>query len=313
MKIKFLGKEPSITIRADVLHKFDYIQSKYNMEFTAFCHIEEQKDTYYIYDIFFPRQDNTLSTTECNSEDVIALIGEGFDLSKGMGHMHSHVNMGVFASLTDETDIIERAKDAPFNAALIYNKKGEIYGHIVDSKTGIYYQEVAVYIEYPADFDNDKLNLLKICKNWKEAASLLRKDDWTFYKEMYGLDNNTKKYLDSVIKTKFHMKSYSNLPSTQRYNNNFNYNGNWKDEAYNPVYSTDTIDNEEYVETFSTYDEDDIHAIWNLDPGNLLSTEELQQLQIALDKPAGMRNLLDLEAIDIYEFCYGVNSLKNVK
>lgn len=313
MKVKFLGKEPSITIRADVLHKFDYIQSKYNMEFTAFCHIEKQEDTYYIYDIFFPRQDNTLSTTECNSEDVVALIGEGFDLSRGMGHMHSHVNMGVFASLTDETDIIERAKDAPFNAALIYNKKGEIYGHIVDSKAGLYYQEVAVYIEYPADFDNDKLDLLRICKNWKEAASLLKKDDWTFYKEMYGLDNNTKKYLDGIIKTRFHMKSYSSLPGTRQYNNNFTYTNNWADRTYNPVYSTDTFDDDKHVEEYQTYEEDGTNIFWNLDPDNLLSTEELQQLEIALNKPSGMRNLLDLEAIDIYESWYGINSLKNVK
>ena len=55
--------------------------------------------------------------------------------------------MGVFASGTDKKDIIERSEHSNYNAALILNKKGEMFGHIVDLDLGLYLEDVDVYIQ----------------------------------------------------------------------------------------------------------------------------------------------------------------------
>lgn len=88
MKIEGLGLEANITIKAKTLQIFEFVQSNYNNEFTAFCHSEKDGNEYMITDIFFPKQENTQTTTECNSDDLIELMSEGFDITMGNGHIH---------------------------------------------------------------------------------------------------------------------------------------------------------------------------------------------------------------------------------
>lgn len=90
MKVENISLKHHITVNPKTIQKFDYIlNSKYNLEFTAFCHAEKRENgEYHIYDIFFPRQDNTATTTECDSEDIMALMKEGMDISRLAGHMH---------------------------------------------------------------------------------------------------------------------------------------------------------------------------------------------------------------------------------
>lgn len=90
MKVENISLSHSITVCAFALQKLRYVlDSKYNKEFTAFMHAEKRPNNeYYIYDVFFPRQDNTGVTTECDSDDIIELMKEGFDISEGNGHAH---------------------------------------------------------------------------------------------------------------------------------------------------------------------------------------------------------------------------------
>lgn len=230
-----------ITVCAKALQKIHYLlDHKYNKEFTVFMHCDRNKETgeYFMYDTFIPRQDNTSTTTECDSEDVMDLITEGADISKLGAHMHSHVSMKVFTSGTDERDILERAAHAGYNAAIIMNKNHDIFGHIVDIDLGIYLKNVDVYIRYPEkmDYENQMLKLIKKEKSLDKIKDLLTIDEWDFFTLSYPLEDSVKEDLEKEIKTKFKSKATvvpmgkSNYSSKPVYENG--YDKDWYKEWY---------------------------------------------------------------------------------
>ena len=208
MEIENIGLRHHITVDAKTYQRVTYLlDQKYDKEFTAFCHAEKRADgEYHIFDAFFPKQINTGTTTECDSIDVIELMKEGFDISKGAGHMHSHVNMGVFASGTDKNDILERAKDSGFNAAIIMNKKGEIFGHIADMDLGIYIKKCPVYIDYPfydSEFEDNQIKKIHATTDLKLIAEIIKEDMYDYMEENYPLTKEETDFLDDVIKNRF--------------------------------------------------------------------------------------------------------------
>ena len=206
-----------ITIDSEALKKFRYIlNSKYALEFTALHHCKREGNTFHIYDIFFPEQVNKAAYTEFDSEDIMALVKEGADITKLCGHSHSHVNFAVFASGTDDKEIKERALIGGFNASLIFNKKGDIFGHIADYTEGIYIQGVPVEIVYPFskdDFDNFVLTSIKESEDIEEIRNLAKATITEYYNHYYPLEDSEIKELDSVIKNKFQITSTPMYPA----------------------------------------------------------------------------------------------------
>ena len=82
--------EHHITVDAHTLLRINHVlYSKYAKEFTVFLHAERRPNgEYYLYDAFFPRQDNAATTTELESEDIMNLVADGADISKLAGHAH---------------------------------------------------------------------------------------------------------------------------------------------------------------------------------------------------------------------------------
>lgn len=217
MKIEKIGNglKHHITVNAKTLQRFNHIlDSKYNLEFTAFTHCKRNNDTgeYLLYDLFIPNQVNTATTTELESDDIIELIQDGADISKLSGHIHSHVNMGVFASGTDKKDIIERSEHSNYNAALILNKKGEMFGHIVDLDLGLYLEDVDIYIQYPhsTNFEQRLLAQIKKAKSLEEVIKLTKIDEWEWYNATYPLTKEETEQLDNWVKTRFKTTHYPN-------------------------------------------------------------------------------------------------------
>ena len=211
MKIENINLPHHITVEAKVYQKLEYIlDSKYDKEFTGFCHAEKRENgEYHIYDIFFPRQDNAATTTECDSADVVALMAEGFDISRGAGHAHSHVDMQVFASSTDKDDIKERAQDSGFNAAIIVNKKGNIFGHIADMELGIYVEDCPVYFDYPftdEEYEEKLLEEIKKTDDLKVIRKLANFSEYDYLQKFFPLSTEETEFLDEVIKTRFKNK-----------------------------------------------------------------------------------------------------------
>lgn len=245
MEVEIVNLKHHITVDAFAFQKFQYImQTKYDKEFTAFFHAEKRENgEYHLYDIFFPRQDNAATTTECDSEDLIDLMmKEGMDISKASGHAHSHVNMSVFASRTDKKDILERARESGWNAAIIVNKKGEIFGHIADLETGIYVTKVPVYIEYPFttdEYESTLYDLVQNSKNLEDVKTILRITDADYFDMNYPMTPELIEELENVIKDKFKSKYQHTSYNGNKYGHNsnqykdpYNKNGNLKPTVF---------------------------------------------------------------------------------
>ena len=126
--------------------------------------------------------------------------------------------MGVFASGTDKKDIIERSEHSNYNAALILNKKGEMFGHIVDLDLGLYLEDVDVYIQYPhsTNFEKRLLAQIQKAKSLEEVIKLTKIDEWEWYNATYPLTKEETEQLDDWVKTRFKTVKTSYYP-----NNNF--------------------------------------------------------------------------------------------
>lgn len=211
MVIENIGNNHHITVDAFALQKFRYIlKSKYNYEFTAFFHSEKREnDEYHLFDIFFPRQDNTGVTTECDSDDLIELMEEGADISMLSGHGHSHVDMAVFPSGTDSKDILERAKDGLYNAAIIVNKKEQIYGHIADMESKLYLKDVPVFIVYPFTEEEYKQGVVAIARSCETIEDIVKATKMTmaeYFDITYPLTEEQIAELEDVMTKKFKYK-----------------------------------------------------------------------------------------------------------
>jgi len=210
MRIKEIGSglKHHIVIDANTLREFKHIlNSKYNKEFTAFTHCERLGNGgYLIKDLFIPNQTNTEVHTEVDSDDLVSLMKDGADISQLSGHIHSHVNMPVQPSKTDEDEIIERAKHSDFNAAIIINKKGEIYGHIVDLELGLHLQDVDVRIQYPhqaSDLEDYVVSQAKKKLTYQDLKKLVNITNEGYFNLCYPLSDTRVDELNSYVKTRF--------------------------------------------------------------------------------------------------------------
>lgn len=202
-------KDPDykVFIDADVLAKFNHILfGKYNKEFTAFTHCDREDNKFYMKDIFFPEQSNTTVKTDVDSDAIVSIMAEGADLERLNGHLHSHVDMKVFASGTDEDEILERAYLSGFNVAVILNKKGDVFVHVADYTNNTYATDVPFEIVYPfthEEFEAYQLSELKFAETLKDAREILKYDVWDYYYDIYGLSKEDEQVLDEIVKTRF--------------------------------------------------------------------------------------------------------------
>lgn len=190
--------------------------------------------------------------------------------------------MKVFASGTDKDDIIARAKDSTYNAALIYNKKGEIFGHIADMERGLYLSDVPVFIQYPEGLDERRLQSVKECETFSEVLKITKVSDWTFYKALYPLTEEEKFKYKEIIRTRFRYKSIGH-----------NIKPGFPSKSYTapPVKSTNR----------ST----------GIDPDRLFSDDEFAIIEQARTKPFSAMTDSEWELVNAYNEFYGINSLYN--
>ena len=134
--------DPIIEFTPKAWRKINYVIKKCNEEVGWLGSVEkvenEQNNPYHlrITDIWVPKQEVNGGTCEIKPEGRAALIEElfssaatpqeGMQLTNSLRYWgHSHVNMGVFASSQDDTQILEM-KGCPWYIRGIHNKKGDI-------------------------------------------------------------------------------------------------------------------------------------------------------------------------------------------
>lgn len=118
---------------------------------------------YLITEIFIPKQEVTSVTTEMEPEALAALTMQLLDEGKDPGKLrywgHSHVNMSVRPSLTDEEQIDEYLESADWFIRGIYNKDGDSKVDIYDSRTNLIHLCVDNMLNLPPIDDKLKASI----------------------------------------------------------------------------------------------------------------------------------------------------------
>lgn len=215
--------------------------------------------------------------------------------------------MGVFASGTDKKDILERAKDSGWNAAIILNKKGHIFGHIADLELGVYLEDVPVEIEYPfsdEEFDNKLLEEIKKVDNLKDARTLLRFTDEEFFDMNNPLSQEDKDFLDSVIKDRFKnakTTTYTSSKDDAKKKNGGDGNGT---KTNGLIKTVDTS-----ARTF--IDELEVNGVEEIaeDASDFFTEEELEIIYAALEKPQTQLTDTEWRLLVDYDYYYNNGAL----
>lgn len=132
---------------------------------------DEETDDYYIDDIFVHPQEvtgATVNTDQAKYEEwLYKLDDETFNHLRMQGH--SHVNMDVTPSSTDEmhqSKILSQLKPTDFYIFLIFNKRGNKFIRIYDKKKNVMYEtgDITVYV------GEDKFGLETFLENAKKLV-----------------------------------------------------------------------------------------------------------------------------------------------
>lgn len=108
----------------------------------------EKENDYTLSNIRLPFQEVNAGTCEITDEGLIDIMDNDkeFDIDKFRYWGHSHVNMSVFASSQDEDQLRTFGKPCDWFVGTVHNKKGEMFGYIVNKKDNLYYTEIPVIV-----------------------------------------------------------------------------------------------------------------------------------------------------------------------
>jgi len=177
--MEYLNKEntPIVYITPNSMMKMQAYVNEFDKEISWLGTVERTQDNsnlleheYLITDVMLFPQEVTATTTEMleaalndfGTKLVQAGDTKTFNQIKAWGH--SHVNMGVSPSGTDNETFHEFYKDSDFFIRIICNKKEEIRIDIVDSNTHIMYMNVDWY----EDKTEEQVELERIVERFNE-------------------------------------------------------------------------------------------------------------------------------------------------
>lgn len=130
---------PSVLITTDALMKMRAMVDSCDKEIAWLCVVDLREDgAYVIEDTILFKQDVSASTADIcevalnEFASELALSGRMDLFNKIRGWGHSHVNMGVFASGTDETTFKSFYSTCDYFIRLICNKSGDLKLDLVD-------------------------------------------------------------------------------------------------------------------------------------------------------------------------------------
>ena len=120
--------QPKVLISSLAMTKINYWVQESNIEISGLgkCIYDKEKQAYHVSDVYLLEQENTGASTDIDAGAVAKLLYETREVE---GHLnfwwHSHVNMGVFWSGTDQATIEEFGTQG-FCLATVFNKKREM-------------------------------------------------------------------------------------------------------------------------------------------------------------------------------------------
>lgn len=136
---------PYVFYTVDAWKTIEYLVMKAEKEIGWFGLVDEYDDgNYCITEILIPHQEVTSASVDIETDAISKLVNQLMDAGKNPEklryHGHSHVNMQVIPSTTDQNHLEEYMEDCPWFIRGIYNKKGESKVDIFDRRQQCVFQ-----------------------------------------------------------------------------------------------------------------------------------------------------------------------------
>ena len=133
---------PRVYYTNKVYNEIRYLVQKCVDEVCWFGSVEKKGADYLVTEIFVPKQKVSAASAEIDAEDLSDIALELEDPSTLYYWGHSHVNMQVRPSATDEEQFAEYLNDCDVMIRGIYNKKGDSKVDVADTVNGVLHQSV---------------------------------------------------------------------------------------------------------------------------------------------------------------------------
>lgn len=144
-----------IVVSAEVHAKITNWVELCSKEISGLGTITETEDSIYVDDVYLLEQEVTSTDTDLDPLAVSKLMSNlpPGESSRLRFWWHSHVNMGVFWSKTDE-DCIETLRGSGKILSIVYNKKGEFLARVDYDDDAIYakFDGLPMYLESPEEW-----------------------------------------------------------------------------------------------------------------------------------------------------------------
>lgn len=167
---------PSVIYTTESWQIINYLVKTCTTEIAWLGLVDTLEDgNYLITDIYVPEQEVSGASAEIEPHIMAALAIEIMDAGKDPGkliyHGHSHVNMGVTPSGTDEKQMEEYLDNCEIFVRGIYNKRGEAKVDVFDRKQQLMFNCVDHYAEHDYIHPDLRKELNALMKTNVKSAS----------------------------------------------------------------------------------------------------------------------------------------------
>ena len=181
---------------------------------------EETPNEFVVYKIYIPEQEVTAASVDITADAVAEIANQILDDGEDPSHMryhgHSHVNMTVDPSGTDQEHMLDYIQDADWFIRSIHNKKGSERVDIFDKRVMLTHQCVASEVYEFAQTEEwfHKLDA--------EIKRKVKKQAWkSVYGNSYYKQNHSKQHLPITPSQMMQESKNRTLPYSA-YRDNFN-------------------------------------------------------------------------------------------
>lgn len=297
---------PTVNITMDVLAKTKAYVEGTDIEVAWILMVEETgvypKLTYTIYDTALLEQTRSSTSADMTEEGMqnymkkLIKDGKEEDINKIRGWGHSHVNMGVTPSGTDDATYEEYYKSTPFFIRLIANKKGEIGVDVINRENEIKFNNIQWNVVYEDEFqklEDKRQDLLSEIEKVLEEVDLIEEELTKTFEERYEkYKEPLEKAIENVTKTKTYGTT-GTYGKTGTYGTASTYN-NKKDEETEYYYNGIVVSKEKFNGTFEG--DNDLYNTDYTILSPIMGYGYLQEIE------SGLINKQDLlEELEIYE------------
>ena len=150
-------EKPTIIITPETYLKMYALVDNTDDEISWHCMVKKSENKYLLYDVLIFPQENTAAHTGTDDKKYTEwlqelMFNDTFPFNELRCHGHSHVNMNVFSSATDDeyqTNLTQNIDDGDFYIFLILNKKREMCVLLYDFEHNILFDKKDVDIIVP--------------------------------------------------------------------------------------------------------------------------------------------------------------------